>query len=380
VSEGTSRYAVPFNFVIPPQVLENNLDTPYVCLNPPPSLQVGRVLFLGQSHEFAQPSIRYQLRVLAKVTQPEPMSAKLIDTSKEIQVMPYTEVLPPTHTHDFPAEFVESQTSNLRLSIFGRSLYAMTMTMREPAAIQRGKSSTNGETEAKIQVELEPADGKQDTVNTMTDDRLLQNLKGATFKLEGMVRIKTFYSTAPLSKLPNQAMAGKESQLRLGEMTHKLEVTKMKLDSWQTLVDLVDEGKSPIDDSGRRCSFCFENADQALEAGAESQSCPIHNGLRKPTKKLSAIIRLPVKIPHDLPSTFCSALVSRQYSLIIQVKVGGVKVQKFKMEVPLQVTHPAPESFLAAIAGDNDSSGAVQGNANSQLFDTDPVSIFNLFK
>ena len=294
--------------------------------------------------------------------------------------MPYTEVSPPTHTHDFPAEFVESQTSNLRLSIFGRSLYAMTMTMREPAAIQRGEFSSKSETEAKIQVELQPADRKQDTVNTMTDDRLLQNLKGATFKVDGMVRVKTFYSTAPLSKLPNQAMAGKDSQLRLGEMTHKLEATKMKLDSWQTLVELVDEGKSPIDDSVRRCSFCVENANQTLEAGAESHSCPIHGEIRKPTKKLTAVIQLPVEIPHDLPSTFCSALVSRQYSLIVQVKVSGVKVQKFKLEVPLQVTHPAPASFLAATAGNNDSSTAVQENANNQLFDTDSVSIYQPYQ
>lgn len=48
---------------------------------------------------------------------------------------------------------------------------------------------------------------------------------------------------------------------------------------------------------------------------------------------------IPIEIDLRLLPTFCSSLVARLYSLMVRVRVTGVRQESFDLEVPLQVIH-----------------------------------------
>lgn len=50
--------------------------------------------------------------------------------------------------------------------------------------------------------------------------------------------------------------------------------------------------------------------------------------------------RFPIQVERKLPPTFCSAIASRQYSIVARVRVKGVQVQEIVLECPLQIYYP----------------------------------------
>ena len=54
---------------------------------------------------------------------------------------------------------------------------------------------------------------------------------------------------------------------------------------------------------------------------------------------LHANVPIVARVPMDLPPSFCSAVASRQYSLILKGKISGVHVKDFVLEVPLQIVY-----------------------------------------
>jgi hypothetical protein len=62
-----------------------------------------------------------------------------------------------------------------------------------------------------------------------------------------------------------------------------------------------------------------------------------------PEGKWVGKIRYPISINSRPLPTFCSSIVARLYSVILRVKVSGIRQEAFELEVPLQVVHTSPE-------------------------------------
>ena len=62
-----------------------------------------------------------------------------------------------------------------------------------------------------------------------------------------------------------------------------------------------------------------------------------------PQGKWTATLEIPIKSDTRLLPTFCTSIVARLYTIIVRVKVGGVRRESFDLEVPLQVIHSSPE-------------------------------------
>lgn len=302
-----------FFFVIPRWALATGSDVPSQCLSLPPSLCVGEIVS-QQSESYAQPRISYHLNVIARCLSEDVSQPKLYQSFKEITVIPYTESMPPIDTRDFPSEFIESSSKLFRKSHFGGPTYLMKLSMNEPPAIRLHNTQLAGITDAEIAVEITATGEKlKDSALKQLPD-LLREL---TFHVAPICRAKTFYSTTPFRKLPGQTMLHFRSNLRLHDEKSRLRTSHVTTTSWQ-----------------------HQNQDAESSHGAVSVSGPgspllLDNGPRKWNTR----IHLPVEIPPGLLPTFCSAIVARQYSLIIQVTVTGANVGQFILEVPLQVTY-----------------------------------------
>jgi hypothetical protein len=61
--------------------------------------------------------------------------------------------------------------------------------------------------------------------------------------------------------------------------------------------------------------------------------------------KWTATLEIPIKSDTRLLPTFCASIAARLYTIIVRVKVGGVRRESFDLEVPLQVIHSSPEGY-----------------------------------
>jgi hypothetical protein len=332
-----SGYIVPFQFVIPKWVLTKGRASSQ-CLNLPPSVSIGQILRGSQEPEvYAQPNISYHLKTLVKYHTPNESEAQTLEAWKEIRIVPITEILPPTDTRDFATEFVEAHTQIFRKSMFGGPAYSMTLSLNEPPAIRVQDIRMRGTTLAELIVDIRAAEG---SIHERSVDRLFQTLRKLTFHVEPIFRAKTFYSTTPFSKLPGQTMLTLKGTVRIRDEVMKLGTLCAKSDSWQCL--LRNERPSYAEALRRPSPQVVKSAGSGY-GSASSDTSPSSSW------SWSTRIRVPVVVPADLPPTFCSALVSKQYSLIVRTKVSGLSVKPFVLEVPIQVSYSPPEALKASL-------------------------------
>ncbi|KFY02610.1 hypothetical protein V490_00445, partial [Pseudogymnoascus sp. VKM F-3557] len=253
---------------------------------------------------FAQPSIAYYLRATVRLNTSSGAGSKTVDTSLPVIITPYTQEYPPTEITDFPTEFNEQETKVLRRYLMGRGLGAMTASTREPPPLTYDIQSTHACTEASVKLELESESSSEIY-------HILQNL---TFKICPLIRIKTFYSLQPFPKLPSQGLLSLRGVMRLRDEMIKLDRKDVRGVSWK---------------------YIFQQSNQAPETQPTIATLPVG--------KWTAHLPVPITADTRLLPTFCTSVVARLYAIIIQVKVSGVRMDSFNLEVPVQVIHKFPE-------------------------------------
>lgn len=309
LSTGEVIYEAPFHFIIPKALASGNPNLPEQCLQLPPSLDLGRsIIEESTGKRFAQPSIVYYLRATVDLDEQEHAGRKQIETSVPLIVMPHTKEFPPTETKDFPSEFKEQESKGLRKSFISGKLGVMKVSITEPPALTYATSAVCSTTEALLNLEFE-SDGTNQT---------LQALKNMRFTILPLIRIKTFYSLDIFPVLPSQGLLTLRGSARLRD-----EMVKLKA---RTLEDVV-------------WSYAYSVVDENNEGRYITDSLP--------KGKWTAIIRLPITMHYRLLPTFCSSIVARLYSVLLRVKVAGVRAKSFDLEIPLQVVHAAPQNEFA---------------------------------
>jgi len=317
--------AIPFHFIIPSTLAGSGLGSPLHCLQLPPSIELGKVYIDESSGKrFAQPSVSYQMRALATFTVEGHGQAPSAETCIPILIMPHTEELPPTDTKDFPAEFKLQESRAIRRSSLGRSFGTMTISMQEPRALTYDMSSTGAATEGSLNLEIE---------STGTGD-IYQSLQAMSFTVLSLIRIKTFYSIKAFSRLPSQTLLTIHGAIRLRDDMIKLETQNIPNVSWGYTYDAKEDGT---------IGKATQSDRQSLQSASKSNPQP-------PQGKWTTKINCSIRIDSRLLPTFCSAIVARLYSIILRVKVSGIKRESFDLEVPIQVVHTAPDGVSSEAA------------------------------
>jgi hypothetical protein len=331
----------PFHFIISTKIARSEQDSPEQCLNLPPSLELGdHIVDISTGHRFAQPSITYYLRAAATFRDTESDTIKSLETILPIIIEPQTEELPPTETSDFPSEFKERESKILRRTLLGSSIGTLNISLHEPPPLSYDSGSSYSSTEAILNLEFS-------TPNTQADT--LKSLNGLKFKVYSLVRVKTFYSVKAFPGPPGQDFLSTQKDTRLRDDIVKLENKTVTNASWGFRFDLESHNEAgPPTSLSRSLSPGRSSDDKADRPPSISESkSQDSNG------RWISNWTVPVQVNGRLLPTFCSAIVARYYSLVIRVKVSGVRQEAFDLEVPLQVIHtsssPSPsisESFL----------------------------------
>lgn len=299
-ADGAQQSIASFSLTIPRWCTTDARGTPDQCLRLPPTLTVGTVLHDRNQEEYAQPRIKYSLRAIVRS-----QDGKVAATETEIVIIPRSEAPPPINTSDYPEEFIVTTVRSVRFSLFGRS-YRMTLSMPEPSpiSIKQTEEHLHGQVELRVDIHSLDSEGAvQDLYG------LSESLKKLKLILNPVFRAKTFYSTQPFPQVPSQDMVNPTRGLHLLDSVLKLPEQTYDATSWeQNFIS------SPNDEK--------QGQTHVLLIGWMMRW------------------RFPIQVERKLPPTFCSAIASRQYSIVARVRVKGVQVQEFVLECPLQIYYP----------------------------------------
>ncbi|KFY01388.1 hypothetical protein V490_00937 [Pseudogymnoascus sp. VKM F-3557] len=327
------KSSIPFDFIISRQIpTADPQRLPDHCSQLPPSAELGAV-FIDQSSgkRYAQPSISYELRALVGFSAQDEDAVITVESILPIIIIPHTEEFPPTSTHDFPTEFKEVDSKLLRLSMFGRPTGTMSVSMREPRPLSYNSSSVCAVTEAQLDLEFSTAD---------LGDAVL-TLQAMKITLYSLIRAKTFYGVESFPRLPSQTLVGVHGQTKMRDDIIRLPRTELPHVQWQFRYDL--EGRSHGDSEVSPPSYPVDDsvASQSRPSTeTQPQSLP-----QAPKGRWIATICHPIRVESSLLATFCSAIAARLYTVILHLKVSGIRRESFSLEVPLQVINLSPNGL-----------------------------------
>lgn len=315
---------VPFDFTISRQVLTKGTHVPQQCLQLPPTLCVGPVLKDDVGGKiYAQPNIGYHLIAQAEIHNAD-QEPTTITAIQEIPIWVSRAANPPLDTGDFPGEFVESQTLSCRLHRLRSDKYRMTLTTAEPPAITFSDRNSPGIISTNVSIKMEDSRSGADPYRLMAMFHQIQ------VKIVLGLRAKTFYSMRPFPKLPGQSMLTINGPHRLYDAVIPLPPVKHIIRSWS--VQSIAFPSLGADSSERRLS-----SDAQISYQQQSKNIPT-------SAFLFTNVPIVARVPMDLPPSFCSAVASRQYSLVLRAKISGAHVKDFVLEVPLQIVYNIEKS------------------------------------
>lgn len=321
----------PFHFIISRMVARFDPESPEQCLQLPPSLELGDLIIDGATgHRYAQPSITYYLRAAVTFRTRAGNARMSQETSLPVVITPHTEELPPTETNDFPAEFREQETKIMRRFLMGTTLGALKISLGEPPPLTYHDGSEHSSTGALMRLEFVPT-------SSSSTSKLPH---GLTFTVYSLVRVKTFYSVKGFPGLPSQGLLGVDTDTRLRDDIVKLETQTVTNASWGYRFNIGRQSSEGLLNSiSQNGVFNGRLNDEAV-----SHPSNLEPKTTAPNGRWISNWTIPIEVDGRLLPTFCSALVARRYSLIVPVRVGGVRQERFDLEVPLQVIHSSPRT------------------------------------
>jgi hypothetical protein len=324
-------YIATFHLIIPRWAVFQTDRVLDQCLSLPPSFSAGTPYRRpGEDCEYAQPNIHYRLRAQVKLnSHPDSIPSTLLEASKTIIILPCSPPMPPTDTSDFPGEFITSASNTYRVFLVG-SWYVMNLSMEEPPAVCLQSTQTNGSIHAMIQVNIRRSGS---AMNATSGKKLPLNLKNLLFKIQPVLRAKTFYSVERFRKLPCQTMLSIKGSMRLKDQVLKLDMQHLKA-SWQHHFPDEVHSSAEVDRNSSK-SARSASVSTVRSANAPEACFAVGNSPKVWSTRLSMLIPL----EPNLPPTFCCVNASRQYSLITRIRVSGIRTKDFVLEVPLQIVY-----------------------------------------
>ncbi|KIW42978.1 uncharacterized protein PV06_06467 [Exophiala oligosperma] len=311
--------SIPFYFIVSKKIPSSDPQSPEHCLQLPPSIELGAVIVDETGKRFAQPSISYALRAkvcFAARTDDETMPP--VESSLPLILRPRTKEFPPTDTIDFPTEFKLQVSKSVRRSLFARNLGTLTVSIQEPRPLIYDASSMGSLTECHVGLELLALDSGD----------VHQALQAMEISIHSWVRVKTFYSVKSFSQLPSQTLLSSDGKTRLRDDFLKLETRNLPHVSWSYQYHSVESGG---DDANN-------GSTTQPDSGSSSCSGPASPS-QAPSGRWTARFTHPIRVQSRVLPTFCSAIVARLYTVIVRLKVSGIRRESFNLEIPLQVVH-----------------------------------------
>ena len=178
--------------------------------------------------------------------------------------------------------------------------------------------------------------------------QLSKSLTKDQFHVRTTLRAKTFYSTVPFDRIPGQNMLFATSSTRMHDLKTPLDTvttaSRPAGAAWAGPFAL----STRLRNHARQVNS-KEQETQHYTTSGNTKSLDVEmNAADSETFWLSRF-SCTVNIPNGLIPTFWSTTASRQYSLLLDVSVAGIRMQKkVRLEVPLQIYYDLGPTALSS--------------------------------
>ncbi|OQV05886.1 hypothetical protein CLAIMM_10542 [Cladophialophora immunda] len=336
VGNGTQRpalstYRIPFDFLISSTISSNADKLPAGSLELPPTMLIGRLAW-NRDHGrlFAQPNISYHLVAKVALLDQSTSDTWILREEKPIKIWKTSSIMPPISLGDFAAEYRTVAETQCALRRLKSPKFRLRVSTTEPAAVAFNCQKSDQTANIELSVRLSRP------VSCVDERRFRRLLAKVKVQVQAGLRAKTFYSPVAFEKIPGQTMLTPTSSCRMNDQVFQLGAVmglpvKSTADAWRRpsmhFEETAHGGSSTMRDEKNREKWEWYSRRLGDDAQA-SEVDPCWHGH----------FRCPLTIPHGLVPTFWSPTASQQYSLLLDVKVSGIKVQsKLRLEVPLQI-------------------------------------------
>jgi hypothetical protein len=315
--DGSISYSFPFFFVIPLGTEGLGASKPLLCRILSPTFRSKGL--------YSDPiSVTYKLHGVVRYRNEQdtsseiPQTAKKVEKSQTIEFLPYTKVEPPTHVASFPEEFVLKTNSPIWKYALGGRLGEITMSTREPLPLAYSPYENRPCTDLTLSI-------------TAHAPLAVQRLRAISLNVKPAIRVKTFYASEPMPCLPKQTFLTRNQSIRLHDELIRLEHTDFTQLDWRHRPCIETEEPPRYEDA------LLDGAPQMTSTGSNLRDNSVD--------EWKASVRIPIQPHETILPTFCGSLISRSYSLILRVRIAGIRTRKADFEVPLQVVYLRPSQI-----------------------------------
>lgn len=269
-------------------------------------------------------SVTYKLHAVVQCSKEQnagsevPQTTDKIEKSQIVDFLPYSDVEPPTHVASFPKEFVLKATLPIWKYVFGGRIGELTMSTTEPLPLVYSPYEDHPATDLTLTINARAA-------------LSVQCLRAMSLNVRPAIRVKTFYAAEPMPCLPKQTFLDQNQLMRLHDGIIQLEQVDFTQLDWEN---------HPYIKTDEPPSYKDAVMDARLERMSTNSNFGDNSG-----DEWRASVRIPIQPLETIPPTFCGSLILRSYSLILRIRVAGLRTGKADFEVPLQVVYLQPSQI-----------------------------------
>lgn len=291
-SVGTAT-VVPITFVLPELVSngtskDSSNNSSSTNGRMPPSCETGSLYVDPWGRSYMQPLIEYYLQVTLRFRLPGETAIRTISAKHMIKITTAPHNDPPAYSHDAKEVKAVTVAADVRRSRFAKQFARLSLSMAEPLPVVGRSDGGGGQTTGQLRVAWETSSEAYDEFE----------LGRRPVKIEYQLQTRTRYSTRTIIPGDQATSTSEASKPHTNiESTH-LGTFEVRAADRDGVCLAVDEGK------GRR-----------------------HSGT----------IPIPVRIEEGTVPTFSHLLASRDYMLLIKVKLQGLQHDALSLRVPVQV-------------------------------------------
>lgn len=300
-------YSFPFRFVIPNRLISARSNIRPEFLKLCPSARVGSSYRGPMSGTlYRQPLITYMIRVERIRTGLAVPRWMKYYYEREILVLPYTPPEPPLGIEHFPlGDYKSSCTKVIRQHMWTRQLGTLKIAAAEPSPLNVLTSAPRPATFASVEMVFKPHPGFGLDASPPSWKCVVRY----------HIRIRTFCSTRILERVPTSSTAN--DQCLAHDQKTASEVREYGVLRWDRDPHCLTPELFTPDGAGRACLW-------------------------------TATLVLSVNASKSLLPTFVNPLSSRQYALVVRLRIKGLCHGPLELVLPLQVIHYPAEGARGA--------------------------------
>ncbi|PMD42139.1 hypothetical protein L207DRAFT_485588 [Hyaloscypha variabilis F] len=277
-------HRLPFQFVVPHELISARSDVHPDFLKLCPSTKQGPAFCSLPSRKvFRQPLILYAIRIKHIRTDKVVENFMRSTYHREIAIMPHIPPAPPLAMEAFIREYKPSTMRSVRQHRWTRLLGTLRLSAAEPSPVNILSSGFGPSTVVTLSLAFAPNGPCGSEIWPCEWSCVVSNY----------LRIRTFYSTQRMERMPTLSEAKRDSFLRVHEMKTALEVREHSELSW--------------------------NNDDACQ--------------------WSTKVNVPIRVMKNLLPTFLNQLSARQYAVVIRLAIKGLSHGLLELVLPLQVIY-----------------------------------------